>query len=53
MTDISGRIIRVIESGSLAKSYLKEIKISDLTNGIYFITFSNDDKTITRKLLKE
>jgi PKD repeat protein len=53
MTDISGRIIRVIESGSLAKSYLKEINISDLTNGIYFITFSNDDKTITRKLLKE
>ena len=53
MTDISGRVVRVIESGSLSKSYLKEINISDLTNGIYFITFSNDDKTITRKLLKE
>ncbi|MFN5628371.1 MAG: GEVED domain-containing protein [Bacteroidota bacterium] len=53
MTDISGRVVRVIESGSLYKSYLKEINISDLTNGIYFITFSNDDKTITRKLLKE
>lgn len=53
MTDISGRVVRVIESGSLYKSYLKEINISDLTNGIYFITFSNDDKTITKKLLKE
>lgn len=54
LTDMIGQQVQVVEQSYLnAGSHQFEINTNDLSNGIYFVNLSVDQKTITQKLIVE
>lgn len=52
LTDITGRVIKVIHSGNLASgSHELVLPKNDLASGLYFIDFKSTEATFTHKLL--
>ena len=49
ITDISGKVVMNLDSASIQNN---TIDISNLSNGIYFVTINSDDSSITKKLIK-
>lgn len=53
MTDISGKIVKNIPIDSKSKGeYQVEVKTNDLPNGVYFIRYQSNGKTVTQKIVK-
>ncbi|MDZ7878505.1 MAG: T9SS type A sorting domain-containing protein [Saprospiraceae bacterium] len=53
MTDISGKIVKNIPINSKDKGeYQVEVKTNDLSNGVYFIQYQSNGKTVTQKIIK-
>jgi Secretion system C-terminal sorting domain len=53
MTDITGKIVKNIPIDSKSKGeYQVEVKTNDLSNGVYFIQYQSNGKTVTQKIIK-
>ena len=53
MTDISGKIVKNIPIDSKSKGeYQVEVKTNDLPNGVYFIRYQSNGKTVTQEIVK-
>jgi hypothetical protein len=50
ITDISGKVVMNLDSASTQNN---TIDISNLSNGIYFVTIKSDRQLITKKLIKQ
>ncbi len=53
LKDIAGRTINLIEGNSNSSFVNTNINMSDLSNGIYFVNFSNGAKTWSKKIVKQ
>ncbi len=51
--DLQGKIIREINGGNISGLITKQINISDLPTGIYYLTLNADGITRTKKIIKE
>ncbi len=51
ISDNKGKIVKFFEANKNS-SYRFEFNISDLAEGLYFISFTQEDKTITKKFIK-
>jgi hypothetical protein len=50
ITDISGKVVINLDSASTQNN---TIDVSNLSNGIYFVTIKSDEQLITKKLIKQ
>ena len=52
LTNMLGQNVIAIEHSNISGSYKKEVNISSLPEGIYFLVFQTDKRTIANKIIK-